>query len=458
MLAYMHANQYVKLEFKEGWNENMIRTLLYHSFIHSILLGKYVEEVRSLEEKDIKNRIAEEKRLLRLTAALVNLYSEISKSELRVKLLRLGVDESYLNKLSDKEGFLEYFLTSYFYIQEERIEFIHYSFKEYCLAEYYYESIKEGKWWRLNVGMPSKETIDFLKGLVEILKNYKNVKNISISPIIKYDDINILKDNAKRFVESEELLVTDTEIADKEIWKHIKLTKDDYEHLWLYRWISLSMLKWLDPEEEISKEKLSRLIILTSHFIPCYLKNLQKVDLSRTNLSNANLNNADLSGADLSLALLSWANLSSANLSGAKLTNTYLFFANLCGARLTNADLSYANLHDANLSWTKLTNADLSSAMLYKTNLSFADLSGAKLTNAELYFAILSWANLSSADLSGARIINDIDSKGVKVNNETKATNIIVYIKEILNNLEGNLREIILRENPDLKRLYEDNA
>jgi len=433
MLAYMHTNQYVKLEFKEDWSTNMIRTLLYHSFIHSILLGKYVEELRSLEEKDIENRIAEEKRSLRLTAALVNLYGGISKSELRVKLLRLGVDESYLNELFDKEGFLEYFLTSYFYMQEERIEFIHDSFKEYCLAEYYYESIKEGKWWRLNVGMPSEETIDFLKGLVEILKNHENIRSISISPIIKYNDINILKNNAKRFVESEELLVTDAEITDKEIWKHIKLTKDDYEHLWLYRWISLSMLKWLDPEEEISKEKLSKLILLTSHFIPYYLKNLQRVDLSR------------IWGINLHLANLFLADLSEANL-----TSTNLFMANLYATNLYKANLYRANLSRTNLFWANLSKANLTEATLCEADLTYADLK---------------FANLSGADLSGAKIIG-INSKGVKVNEKTKTTNIIVVdyfydkneIKKALNNLEDSLREIILRDNPHLKRLYEDNA
>jgi 5'-methylthioadenosine/S-adenosylhomocysteine nucleosidase len=393
MLAYMHANQYEKLEFKKGWSTNMIRTLLYHSFIHSILLGKYVEEVRSLEEKDIKKRIAEEKRLLRLTAALVNLYGEISKSELRDKLSRLGVNESYLNELFRKEGFLEYFLTSYFYMQEERIEFIHDSFKEYCLAEYYYESIKEGKWWRLNVGMPSEETIDFLKGLVEILKNYENVKNISISPIIKYDDINILKNNAKQFVESEELLVTNAEITDREIWKHIKLTKYDYEHLWLYRWISLSMLKWLDPEEEISKEKLIKLVKLTSHFIPYYLKNLQKVDLSR------------IWGINLHLANLVLADLSEANL-----TSTNLFMANLYATNLYKANLYMANLSRTNLFWANLSEANLTEATLCEADLTYADLK---------------FANLSGADLSGAKIIG-INSKGVKVNDKTKTTNIII--------------------------------
>ena len=472
MLAYMHANQYEKLEFKKGWSTNMIRTLLYHSFIHSILLGKYVEEVRSLEEKDIKKRIAEEKRLLRLTAALVNLYGEISKSELRDKLSRLGVNESYLNDLFSREGFLEYFLTSYFYMQEERIEFIHDSFKEYCLAEYYYESIKEGKWWRLNVGMPSEETIDFLIGLVEILKNYESIESISISPIIKYDDINILKNNAKQFVESEELLVTNAEITDEEIWKHIKLTKYDYEHLWLYRWISLSMLKWLDPEEVIVKEKLIRLIILTSHFIPHYLKNLQRVDLSKiswlglkANLSEADLSEASLFGASLSEANLSDANLFRANLSGADLVMANLARAILSKANLFRANLARANLFMANLFRANLVMANLVMADLSRASLSKANLFRANLSRANLFMANLSGANLSGADLSGAKII-DIISKGVKVNDKTKATNIIVVdnfydkdeIKKALNNLEDNLREIILRDNPYLKRLYEDNA
>jgi hypothetical protein len=48
---------------------------------------------------------------------------------------------------------------------------IHESFKEYLLAEYYYESIKSGKMHRLNVGLPSMETMEFLKGLIEVSNN-----------------------------------------------------------------------------------------------------------------------------------------------------------------------------------------------------------------------------------------------------------------------------------------------
>jgi uncharacterized protein YjbI with pentapeptide repeats len=104
-------------------------------------------------------------------------------------------------------------------------------------------------------------------------------------------------------------------------------------------------------------------------------------------------------------------------------------------------------------------------AYLFEANLSMANLSMADLSMAYLSMANLSNAYLSEANLSGAKIIG-INSKGVKVNDKTKTTNIIVVdnfydkdeIKKALNNLEDSLREIILRDNPYLKRLYEDNA
>jgi hypothetical protein len=42
------------------------------------------------------------------------------------------------------------------------IDFIHRTFKEYLLAEYYIESLLKHKPYRLNIGTPTKETIDFL--------------------------------------------------------------------------------------------------------------------------------------------------------------------------------------------------------------------------------------------------------------------------------------------------------
>jgi hypothetical protein len=70
---------------------------------------------------------------------------------------------------------LEPIISSYFYLTSPepraRIDFIHSSFKEYLLAEYYIESLLLDKPYRLNVGMPSSETMTFLNRLLEFLFN-----------------------------------------------------------------------------------------------------------------------------------------------------------------------------------------------------------------------------------------------------------------------------------------------
>ena len=52
-----------------------------------------------------------------------------------------------------------------------KIEFIHTSFKDYLLAEYYIESILENKIYKLNIGTPSEESILFVSGLVDLLNS-----------------------------------------------------------------------------------------------------------------------------------------------------------------------------------------------------------------------------------------------------------------------------------------------
>jgi hypothetical protein len=80
-------------------------------------------------------------------------------------------------------------LTSYFRLQlggkrpSPIIDFIHKTFKEYLLAEYYIESLLNHKPYRLNIGTPSKETVDFLDWL-EII-NVKNNNPIEAQKIIE---------------------------------------------------------------------------------------------------------------------------------------------------------------------------------------------------------------------------------------------------------------------------------
>jgi hypothetical protein len=109
--------------------------LLYHRFIHSIILGKHKSEVTKY---DFNRTYLNEKRILRKIAALRQIYTGgLNKSVLRT------LEENNSLQLDD---ILEPILTSYFYLHsenfgEELIDFMHNSLKEYLLAEYYIESL-----------------------------------------------------------------------------------------------------------------------------------------------------------------------------------------------------------------------------------------------------------------------------------------------------------------------------
>jgi Pentapeptide repeats (8 copies) len=70
------------------------------------------------------------------------------------------------------------------------------------------------------------------------------------------------------------------------IWRKFAIQSNDYENLLLHRWISLCVLKKIDPTVN--------LIGFSSNLIPSYIKNLSKVDLSFTDLREAYLGGADL--------------------------------------------------------------------------------------------------------------------------------------------------------------------
>jgi hypothetical protein len=245
-----------------------------------------------------------------------NMLKELDEDQLKSKLKEMEIKN--LSKVEDLEKYLEPILTSYFYrsqdeIVSKRIDFIHESFKEYLLAEYYYESIKSGKMHRLNVGLPSMETMEFLKGLIEVSNNAEakeKLQQVEGEPPTIFQEVDKIAENAKKFLEDESLILASS-IHDEECWKIAHPGHINYEHVWMYRWISLCILKWIKPEEKIDIKKIERMIKLTSHNTPRYLKVLKEAYLVGANLIGANLFKADLSGGDLS----------GANLVGAKTKN-----------------------------------------------------------------------------------------------------------------------------------------
>lgn len=410
----MNSKSDSEIGFKDVENPSIKRALVYLRFIHSIIRGKHEH---TAEIYHWTQYYPEEKSILRKIAALAQIHDrKFTRSTVIEGLKNYGIvyDEKMIKDV------LEPILTSYFYLHSTSaidmlVDFIHKSFGEYLLAEYYIESIFEDKAYNLSVGIPSQETIEFLDGLLELLNEKESgnqfgdlVNSLAIfqltqRQISKSDFI----ERVRRFFEEEQIIFqTDSFSEPNKIWKLAKFPAAKYSELWIHRWISHYILNKL-AEKLSRKETLEVLIQATSHTVPYYLKRLVKADLSYSDLPFANLANANLSRADFSHANLSGSNLTHANLLHANLSDATLF-ANLSDANLAFANLSYANLSDANLSGANLFHANLAYA-----NLSDANLSGAILAYANLSNANLSYANLTNADLSNTDLSNTIQSNAI---------------------------------------------
>lgn len=160
----------------------MKKSLLYRMFTHGILRGKH-----KLEMKKFKVFYPIEKELLRTIAALKNMYSD----DLTEDILKSSLEAMELKNLTPKDfsdyencvrTLLDPLLTSYFYlgnsydIKNRKIDFIHESFKEYFLAEHYFESIRDGK--MLSGLKPDETTMNsVLKSIVEMLEHLRKSFN-----------------------------------------------------------------------------------------------------------------------------------------------------------------------------------------------------------------------------------------------------------------------------------------
>ena len=320
------------------------------------------------------------------------------------------------------------------------MDFIHKSFREYFLAEYYLESILNNKGHYLNVGLPSSETILFLDDLLELLldnknENLKEYANILTKSLLSQtnqqdnlsqsDITQTLWKNAQRYYEDEQIIFKTEHYESNKIWFIADFPISKYAELWIHRWLSLYILNKLAPDTRIDKNKLADFIVKTSHTLPQLQMRLNKVDLSNQFLGNTRVSGADLSDANLFYASLSGASLPAANLSNASLSNADLTGASLPAADLSNASLSNADLTGANLSGANLSGANLSDAILSHANLSGADLSDANLTGADLsYLRRDNRTNFENAKLTSAyppSIVTDITTRSIGKESNVKS-------------------------------------
>ncbi len=443
LFCWMFAFSFTRKDLDLQENEKNFQVLLYSSFIHSIIDGRPLIKPETIHY---------EKWILRKIAALKAIYKELTidliKEKLKVFAQGEESNEQLLGYVNEKneDNLIDPILTSYFKFSEvssKQVDFLHKSFEEYLLAEYIIESIIRDKWYRLNIGIPSKVTIILLESFLDILKSdeekYNKFKN-TIFDSINFDlktkaNKDTLANKSKAIFEKGQLTINHNNLQEKEldisvteIWKHFKYDFNNYRQSIFYLFIVLFILKKLRPE--MNPNNLKKFLEDVDLRGVYNLRYFPQIDLSGTNLSNA-----DLSDADLSNANLSGTNLSNANLSGTNLSNVNLSCADLSNANLSDANLSDANLSYTNLSYANLSYANLSYANLSYANLSNANLSNADLSNADLSGAIFEWSILFNLKYS---IISEL-----KINDKTSFKDAITNNRDFKNYLEKK----ILKEN-----------
>jgi uncharacterized protein YjbI with pentapeptide repeats len=402
LFCWMFALSYPDLQITKDMDIDKARLVLYSTFIHSIIKGKY----------QYSKEIANEKWILRKIAVLKTIMNEVYEEDLH-QHLQIFVEKEQSNIIDLQNIKLQAVLTSYFKLNEKSnnkhsVDFLHQSFQEYLLAEYYVESILYNKGFRLNIGHPSDVTVEFLSSILSIIKdsdkkeyektllriirslypNKADKNDEEITPLIKRFKDSLL-DNAVKIFEENKIVYTELENKsnDLEYWRQKNISKyKKYHENFIYKAISLFVIKKLDS-------RVDPLSIID------YIQNSNHVPTVLKYYAHANLSGANLSGANLSGAILTRANLSGANLSGAILTR-----ANLSGANLSGANLSGANLSTVDsITWfifrpfTNLSGADLSGANLFRADLSGANLNSANLSGATLASTIISGANFKNA-------------------------------------------------------------
>jgi hypothetical protein len=189
MISLMYTDPELKIEFGKDWSSSMMKSLIYMLFFHYLITGRY----RTRLNPDEWSRIyVDEKRALRRIAVLKQIYGNELTEDTVKKVLHIRM-LSNKNKDSDDGGLTDTFdiepiISSYFYLANKTkgkiIDFMHSSFKEYLLAEYYIESLLNDK--IQNIGIPSEVTIQFLEGLVKIL----NSEDRDVKRFVQGDKIN----------------------------------------------------------------------------------------------------------------------------------------------------------------------------------------------------------------------------------------------------------------------------
>ncbi len=474
--------------------------LMYSLFIHTILKGKH-------DDMD-QHSIYYEKWILRKLALLKSVSPNISLDQMLKCLQDFALNEDsedlkkYLTDSNlDLKNKIKPIIDSYFKSGQnnESIEFLHQSFQEYLLAEYYIECVLMDKRDRLRMPIPSEVTVNFFESLLDLIRlsfdidkgsvitnHVTKVLNSTFFDIKNqtFDTTLLVMHARKLFKESAVELQNNSNTIETK-----KLLENDSPHFdnLVPVIISLFIYNKLSEYANLGENSGDRLKGFREMFsnpdfsrIPDRLKqfadldlsylNLQNVIVSRSNFSSSNLAYTNLSNSDLSDCNLLNSNLTFSNLTNANLSRSKMIYANLSNANLSNANLSNANLSNANLSHSNLSDAIITVThsddydKFHDSYLNSGDLTG-NISNVDFSFANLYNTNFSGSDSSNSNFQGV--NRDIKLQNQGSTNeNTEIKLQKVLDSLytlkqfneNGSKSSIILNLDsyPSLDNLVRD--
>jgi uncharacterized protein YjbI with pentapeptide repeats len=397
MMAIITKNAEAVLNMEKDWSVNLKKTLIYITFIHTLLRGRH----KSLTEiEDWVEFYTNEKKILRKIAVLKQLYQDhLTEVLLKTELA------SFKIKIDDEE--LEPILTSYFRKNTRDdaryYDFIHESFKEYLVAEHYVESILNGTIVHLNVSKPSKETMQFLDGFLELLQlnnptiissflsSYESFfrtfaavpKSEPLTEILKNFRENI-KNNSKSFFEDKSIIVSKKNLirnSSDANYFVLGIHSEDYKIMWIHRWISLYVLAKIGYEIDMSK--VSELLEIAGNYVDPHVKTIPN-----SNLSDNNLNRIDITGSSLRGQTIINGNISNSKLMECQIENAYF----------ENVNSSFTNFSDSAFNGTTINKCTMTNSKFYGTNFNDTTLTDSDFSHSK--FSHRNDQNVNSVEIT----------------------------------------------------------
>jgi hypothetical protein len=383
------------ISFSKNLSPN--RALLFFHIIHDVILGKHETEADSYS---YSRHHLNEKRTLRKIAELKYIYGD----KLTIEQIVESIKRSPSGIKTDILKVFKTLITSYFYITpdnnyEERIDFIHKSFVEYLLAEYYLQCCFTRQPSNINMSALKLETISFLQGILELLKSVNSKEYQRILKAFGLDSRTKVTDDlleiGKSFFEDEKPLIpTSTE------YRRIDNIVNS-SNLQNHRWIGILLLNKMGNKYKINSKKFFDFIRSVNNSILGNIITIENIDLSFSELSedlgNYNLSSANLSHsmfhgsfygtkfvrADISHSIIKYGtrflgvDFSGANLSNVQVespTDTSPFGIHFIDCNFSHCNMTYTNFDGTSFTLSEFIKTNLSGAKLRYADISLTNI------------------------------------------------------------------------------------